>query len=46
MINKLYDLGQIITHWTTRGSVLDINFYDLTKSQLNNWGKEYHNFMI
>ncbi len=46
MINKLYDLGHTITYWTARGSVSGIDFYNLTKSQLDNWGVKYHNFMV
>ena len=46
IINKLYDKGHTITYWTARGSVSGINFYELTKSQLDNWGVKYHNFMV
>ena len=46
IINKLYDSGHTITYWTARGSVSGIDFYDLTKTQLENWGAKYHNFMV
>ena len=46
IINKLYDLGHTITYWTARGSVSGIDFYNLTKTQLDNWGVKYHNFMV
>jgi hypothetical protein len=46
IINELYDKGHTITYWTARGSVSGINFYELTKSQLDNWGVKYHNFMV
>jgi hypothetical protein len=46
IINKLFDQGHTITYWTARGSVSGINFYELTKSQLDNWGAKYHNFMV
>ena len=46
IINKLYDAGHTITYWTARGSVSGIDFYELTKSQLNDWGAKHHNFMI
>ena len=46
VINKLYDLGHTITYWTARGSVSGIDYYALTKSQLDSWGVKYHNFMV
>ena len=41
-INKLYDEGHQITYWTARGKVSKINYYGLTKSQLEKWGCKYH----
>jgi hypothetical protein len=41
-INKLYDDGNEITYWTARGSYSGIDYYELTKSQLDNWGCKYH----
>ena len=29
-------------YWTGRGSVTKINWYELTKKQLNEWGCKYH----
>jgi len=46
IINDLYNQGHTITYWTARGSVSGINFYELTKSQLEDWGVKYHNFMV
>lgn len=46
IINRLYDLGHTITYWTARGSVSGIDYYSLTKSQLDSWGVKYHNFMV
>lgn len=46
IINDLYDKGHTITYWTARGSVSGIDFYDLTKAQLNAWGAKHHNFMV
>ena len=46
IINGLYDKGHTITYWTARGSVSGINYYDLTKKQLDEWGVKYHNFMV
>ena len=41
-INKLYDEGHEITYWTARGSYSGIDYYELTKSQLDDWGCKYH----
>ncbi len=46
IINELFDKGHSITYWTARGSVSKIDFYDLTKAQLDAWGCKYHNFMV
>ena len=45
-INTLYDKGNQITYWTARGSVTGINWYELTKSQLNEWGCKYHELSV
>jgi hypothetical protein len=41
-INKLYDQGHTIVYWTARGSGSGIDHYNLTESQLNEWGAKYH----
>ena len=41
-INRLYDKGNEITYYTARGSGSGINYYDLTKEQLDSWGCKYH----
>lgn len=41
-INQLYDQGHEINFWTARGSVTGINWQELTKQQLNDWGVKYH----
>lgn len=41
-INILYEEGHTITYWTARGSVTGIDWYDVTKSQLDKWGCKYH----
>ena len=45
-INKLYDKGHEITYWTARGSVTKIDWFGLTKNQLNNWGCKYHKLSV
>jgi len=41
-INKLFDEGNEITYYTARGTVTGIDWYDITKMQLNEWGCKYH----
>lgn len=45
-INKLYDEGNQITYYTARGSVTGINWYELTNSQLKEWGCKYHHLSV
>tara|TARA_R110000851_G_scaffold125513_1_gene256458 strand:+ start:8855 stop:9148 length:294 start_codon:yes stop_codon:yes gene_type:complete len=45
-INHLYNEGHQITYWTARGSVTGIDWYDVTKKQLNKWGCNYHNLSV
>jgi hypothetical protein len=46
MINKLYDDGNIITFWTGRGTVTQINWEELTVTQLKKWGAKYHKLLF
>lgn len=41
-INKLYDDGHTITYWTARGTLSGIDFTELTKNQLTEWGAKHH----
>lgn len=41
-INILYEEGHEITYWTARGSVTGIDWFDITKMQLDKWGCKYH----
>ena len=45
-INKLYDEGNTIVYWTARGSRKQINWYTLTKSQLDSWGAKHHELRV
>jgi len=42
----LYDKGHTITYWTARGSVTGIDWYDITKKQLDDWGCKYHHLIV
>lgn len=41
-INRLYDEGHTITYWTARGSVTGLDWFEVTKDQLDSWGCKYH----
>ena len=41
-VNKLYNEGNKITYYTARGSVSGIDWYEITKAQLDKWGCKYH----
>lgn len=41
--NKLYDDGNTIIYWTARGTVSGIDWKEITKKQLSDWGVKYHN---
>jgi hypothetical protein len=41
-INELYQAGHTITYWTARGGNSGIDWSELTKHQLKNWGCQYH----
>jgi CMP-N,N'-diacetyllegionaminic acid synthase len=41
-INRLYDEGHEITYWTARGTVTKIDWYNITKNQLDTWKCKYH----
>lgn len=41
-INKLYKEGHTIIYWTARGMRSKIDYTDLTKKQLEDWGCRYH----
>ena len=45
-MNKLYDEGHTIVYWTARGSKTQINWYNLTKKQLDSWGAKYHELKV
>lgn len=42
MVNKLYSQGHTIVYWTARGTLTNINWFELTQKQLNKWGCKYH----
>lgn len=45
-VNLLYENGHDITFWTARGTVTNIDWTELTKTQLENWKVKYHNLLF
>ncbi len=45
-INRLYDEGDVIKLMTARGSVSGIDYTDLTRRQLHDWGLKYHELIM
>lgn len=45
-VNRLYDLGHTIIFMTARGSVSKIDYTDITKKQLAEWGFKYHELIM
>lgn len=45
-LNKLYDNGNHIIIDTARGATTGINWYELTKKQLEEWGVKYHDLYV
>ena len=41
-VNNLFNAGHVIIYWTARGVGRVIDFYDMTKEQLDSWGCKYH----
>jgi len=45
-VNNLFEEGHEITYWTARGSATGLDWFDLTKSQLSQWGCKYHTLSV
>lgn len=45
-INKLYDKGNYIVYYTARGTVTKIDWYEVTKAQLDSWGCKYNKLSV
>jgi len=41
-INELFDEENTIIYWTARGSKTGLDWLDLTKQQLKEWGVKHH----
>jgi len=40
-INRLFNAGNEIVYWTARGSATGIDWRELTKKQIDEWGCKY-----
>lgn len=45
IVNELYENNHI-TMWTARGAITGIDWYQVTKQQLDKWGVKYHNLRL
>jgi|TARA_R110000824_G_scaffold191451_6_gene373158 hypothetical protein len=45
-INKLYEEGNTIVYWTARGSGSGLNWYDVTKDQLDRWSVKHNDLKM
>lgn len=45
-VNELYDAGHTIVYWTARGQKSGIDWTELTKKQLDDWGAKYHQLKL
>ena len=45
-VNELYAAGNTIIINTARGTRSGIDWYDITKNQLDNWGVKYHELVV
>ena len=45
-INSLYDMGYKIIFFTARGTTTGIDWYELTKGQLEEWQVKYHELIM
>ena len=45
-INGLYESGDTIIYWTARGSGTNIDWRELTESQLSEWGAKYNGLVL
>ena len=45
-VNALFDQGHTICYWTARGATSGIDFEDLTRKQLVEWGCKFHELLM
>ena len=45
-VNALYNAGHTIKYMTARGAVSGVDYYNLTRNQLINWGAKHHELSV
>ena len=45
-INQLYEEGNTIVYWTARGTQTGIDWHNVTKTQLQEWGVGYNELLF
>jgi len=45
-VNERYEAGDTITYWTARGSRSGVNYEELTRQHLAQWGCKYHHLLF
>lgn len=45
-VNQLFNEGHIVIIFTARGSTSGLNWTELTRHQLMNWGVQYHQLIL
>jgi len=46
IINNLYNEGNTIVYWTSRGAQTGVDWRDTTESQLMEWNASYHELIL
>lgn len=41
-VNRMYEMGHTIVMWTARGTLSNNNYFNLTHTQLKEWGVKFH----
>ncbi len=45
-VNQLYENGHTIVYWTARGTKTGLEWTDLTRNQLIEWGAKFHDLKL
>jgi hypothetical protein len=45
-INDLFESGHTVVYWTARGSTTGIDWTEITRSQLIEWGAKHSNLIL
>ena len=45
-INRIYDEGHTVVYWTARGTQTGIDWSEITRNQLEEWGAKFTEFKM